>query len=125
METIHVKFDELKAMASEHDKDLDNLFGPMYEEYFEKRSSEVFINSAAQQVHNNEDSPLTSSIIVEEQKAPPIVTTYEEQTSPISLNNADEFNQEDSADFDVNTAFVPYDALNFEEAESSTTTLDP
>nr|GFA81228.1 retrovirus-related Pol polyprotein from transposon TNT 1-94 [Tanacetum cinerariifolium] len=64
METIHVKFDELTDMASEHDslepvsqrfidddssaksmntpskEDLDNLFGPMYEEYFEKISSE-------------------------------------------------------------------------------------
>ncbi|GKF29035.1 hypothetical protein Tco_0095377 [Tanacetum coccineum] len=68
MKTIHVKFDELTTMASEHDslepvfqrfinddssvesmnipskEDLDNLFGPMYEEYFEKRSSEMSIN---------------------------------------------------------------------------------
>ncbi|GKB31185.1 retrovirus-related pol polyprotein from transposon TNT 1-94 [Tanacetum coccineum] len=96
METIHVKFDELTAMASEHDslepvfqrfinddssaesmnipskEDLDNLFGPMYEEYFEKRSFETSINSAAQQVHNNEDSPSTYSIIVEENEARPI-----------------------------------------------------
>ncbi|GJR19467.1 retrovirus-related pol polyprotein from transposon TNT 1-94 [Tanacetum coccineum] len=122
MEAIHVKFDEITAMASEHDslepvsqrfinddssaesmntpskEDLDNLFRPMYEEYFEKRSSEVSINSVVQQVYNNKDSPSTSSIIVEEQEAPPIVTTSEEQTSLILLNNADEFNQEDSAD---------------------------
>ncbi|GJU57488.1 retrovirus-related pol polyprotein from transposon TNT 1-94 [Tanacetum coccineum] len=148
-ETIHVKFDELTTMASEHDslepvfqrfinddssaesmnipskEDLDNLFRPMYKEYFEKRSSETSINSAAQQVHNHEDSSLTSSIVVEKHKAPPIVTTSEEQTSPISLNEADEFNQEDSAYFDGNTVFVPYDAPNFEEAESSTTALDP
>nr|GFB83712.1 retrovirus-related Pol polyprotein from transposon TNT 1-94 [Tanacetum cinerariifolium] len=71
METIHVKFDELTAMAFEHDK----------------------------------------------HKAPPIVTTSEEQTSPISLNKVDEFNQEDSADFDGNTVFVLYDAPKFEEAE--------
>ncbi|GJW11737.1 hypothetical protein Tco_1577564 [Tanacetum coccineum] len=81
METIHVKFDEITTMASEHDslepvsqcfihddsspesmntpykEDLDHLFGPMYEEYYEKRSSEVSINFAAQQVHNHEDSP--------------------------------------------------------------------
>ncbi|GKB34050.1 retrovirus-related pol polyprotein from transposon TNT 1-94 [Tanacetum coccineum] len=73
----------------------------MCEKYFEKRSSEVSINFAAQQVHNNEESPLKSSIIVEEQEAPPIVSTSKEQTSLISLNNADEFNQEDSADFDA------------------------
>ncbi|GJQ89194.1 retrovirus-related pol polyprotein from transposon TNT 1-94 [Tanacetum coccineum] len=71
METIHVKFDELIAMASEHDclepelqrfnnhnssaetmntpskEDLDNLFGPMFEEYFEKKFSDTPINSAA------------------------------------------------------------------------------
>nr|GEX00976.1 hypothetical protein [Tanacetum cinerariifolium] len=116
IETIHVKFDELIVMASEHDslepvsqrfindessaesmstlykEDLDNLFGPMYEEYFEKRSSDVSINSTAQQVHNHEDSPLTPSIIIKEHEDPPIVTTSEEQTSPISLNVANEFN---------------------------------
>ncbi|GKF77785.1 hypothetical protein Tco_0230255, partial [Tanacetum coccineum] len=120
METIHVKFDELTAMASEHDslepisqrfinddssvksintlskEDLDNLFGPMYEEYFEKKSLEMSISSAAQQVHNIKDSPLTSSIIIEENEAPPIVTTSEEQTSQISVNKADEFYQKDS-----------------------------
>ncbi|GKB19197.1 integrase, catalytic region, zinc finger, CCHC-type containing protein [Tanacetum coccineum] len=61
METIYVKFDELTAMASEHDclepdlqrfnnqnssddlmntpskEDLDNLFGPMFEDYFEQK----------------------------------------------------------------------------------------
>ncbi|GKA89923.1 retrovirus-related pol polyprotein from transposon TNT 1-94 [Tanacetum coccineum] len=149
MDTIHVKFDKLTAIASEHDRlepvsqrfinddssvesmntpskeDLDNLFGPMYEEYFEKRSSEVSINSAAQQVHNNEDSSLTSSIIVEVQEAPPIVTTSEEQTSPILMNEADELNQEDSAKFDGNTLLTLYNALNFAKVESSTTALDP
>ncbi|GKB70239.1 hypothetical protein Tco_0931651 [Tanacetum coccineum] len=148
METIHVKFDELTAMAFEHDslepvsqrfinddlsaksmntlskEDLDNLFGTMYEEYFKKRSSEVSINSAAQQVHNNEDSTLTSSIIVEEQEAPPILTTSKEQTSTILMNEADELNQEDSTEFDGNTLLTSYDALNFDEAESSTIALD-
>ncbi|GJW11736.1 putative reverse transcriptase domain-containing protein [Tanacetum coccineum] len=41
------------------------------------------------------------------------------------MNEADELNQEDSTDFDGNTVFVPYDAPNFEEAESSKTALDP
>ncbi|GJS35017.1 retrovirus-related pol polyprotein from transposon TNT 1-94 [Tanacetum coccineum] len=77
------------------------------------------------QVYNHEDSPSTSSIIVEDHEVPPIVTTSAEQTSPISINEADELYQEDSADFDGNTMFVPYDALKFEEAESSTTALDP
>ncbi|GJZ90539.1 retrovirus-related pol polyprotein from transposon TNT 1-94 [Tanacetum coccineum] len=48
-------------------------------------------------------------------EAPPVITTSDEQTSPISLQESDEFNQEDSADFDGNTQFVPYDSLNHEE----------
>ncbi|GJY89358.1 integrase, catalytic region, zinc finger, CCHC-type containing protein [Tanacetum coccineum] len=72
-----------------------------------------------------EDSPSTSSIIVDTHEAPPVVTTSDKQTSPISLQESDEFNQEDSADFDGNTQFVPYDSLNHEEIESSTTNLKP
>ncbi|GJY58357.1 retrovirus-related pol polyprotein from transposon TNT 1-94 [Tanacetum coccineum] len=130
METIHVKFDELTAMASKHDS-----LEPIFHRFINDDSSAESMNipskedldnfSAAQQVHNHEDSHSTSSIIVEDHEAPPIVTTSEEQTSPISLNKAKEFNQEDSSDFDGNTVFVPYDAPNFEEAESSTTALDP
>ncbi|GJR92878.1 retrovirus-related pol polyprotein from transposon TNT 1-94 [Tanacetum coccineum] len=97
METIHVKFDELTAMASEHNclepetnsfhdndssandtsipskKDFGNLFSPMYEEYFEKRSPEVSINSVAQTTPNNQDTPSSSSIIVEDNEAPPLL----------------------------------------------------
>ncbi|GJY07903.1 retrovirus-related pol polyprotein from transposon TNT 1-94 [Tanacetum coccineum] len=149
METIHVKFDELTTMAFEHDslepvfqrfnnnnssaesmntpskEDLDNLFGPMYEEYFEKNSSNTLINSATQPTQIHEDSPSTSSIIVEEHESPPIVTTSKEQNFPISLTEADEFNQEDFADFDGNTVFIPYNGPNHEEIESSTAALDP
>ncbi|GJV67811.1 retrovirus-related pol polyprotein from transposon TNT 1-94 [Tanacetum coccineum] len=149
METIHVKFDELTAMASEHDclepelqrfinhnssaetmntpskEDLDNLFGPMYEEYFEKKFSNTPINSAVQPTQIHEDPPSTSSIIVDEHEAPPIVTTSDEQTSPISLTEADEFNQEDSADFDGNSQFVSYNPPSHEEIESSITALEP
>ncbi|GJY01335.1 hypothetical protein Tco_0359487 [Tanacetum coccineum] len=38
-------------------EDLDNLFGLMYKEYFEKRSPEVSINSTAQTTPNNQDTP--------------------------------------------------------------------
>ncbi|GJX50661.1 hypothetical protein Tco_0277506 [Tanacetum coccineum] len=148
METIHVKFDELTTMASEHDslepisqrflnddssaesmntpskEDLDNLFRPMYDEYFEKKSSDMPINFAAQQVHNQEDSSSTSSIDIEAHEAPSIVTISEEQTSPISLTVVDEFYQEDSVELDGNTLLTPYDAPDFSEVESSTN-LDP
>ncbi|GJV84503.1 hypothetical protein Tco_1524401 [Tanacetum coccineum] len=68
-----------------------------YEEYFEKRSSNVSINSAAQQVYNHEDSPLTSSITIEEHEAPPIdAPTFEEAGSFITAldpSNMHEFHQ--------------------------------
>ncbi|GJV14728.1 hypothetical protein Tco_1360051 [Tanacetum coccineum] len=149
IETIHVKFDELTTMASEHNclepelqrlnnhnssanpmntpskEDLDNLFGLMFEDYFEKASSDTTINSAAQPTQVHEESSSTSLIFVDTHEAPPVVTTSNEQTSPISLTVADEFNQEDTADFDGNAQFVPYNPPSHEEIESSTTALEP
>ncbi|GJZ07751.1 retrovirus-related pol polyprotein from transposon TNT 1-94 [Tanacetum coccineum] len=95
-------------------EDLDNLFGLIFEEYFEKRSFDTPINSAAQSTQFHEDSPSTSLIIVENHEA-----------SPISLTNADEFNLEDSADFNGNLDFVSYNTLSHEEIESSTAALEP
>ncbi|GKD03160.1 retrovirus-related pol polyprotein from transposon TNT 1-94 [Tanacetum coccineum] len=97
----------------------------MFEEYFEKTSSDITINSTAQPTQVHEDSSSTSSIFVDAHEAPSIVTTSDEQTSPISLTEADEFNQEDSVDFDGNAQFVPYNPLSREEIESSTTALEP
>ncbi|GKF39192.1 hypothetical protein Tco_0119253, partial [Tanacetum coccineum] len=71
--------------------------------YFEQKSSDTTINSTAQPTHDQEDSPFTSSIIVDTHEAPPVVTTSDEQTSLISLQESDEFNQEDFANFDGNT----------------------
>ncbi|GKC54306.1 hypothetical protein Tco_1077051 [Tanacetum coccineum] len=86
--------------------DLENLFGLMFKEYFEKRSFDTPINSTAQPTQFHKDSPSTSSIIVEEHEAPPIKPTSDKQTSPISLTEADEFIQADSANFDGNLDFV-------------------
>ncbi|GJW57094.1 retrovirus-related pol polyprotein from transposon TNT 1-94 [Tanacetum coccineum] len=113
------------TMNTPSKEDLDNLFGPMFEEYFEKRSFDTLINSAAQLTQFHEDSPSTSSIIVENHEAPSIETTSDEQTSPISLIDADEFNQEDSANFSGNLDFVPYNTSSREEIKSSTADLDP
>ncbi|GKA81545.1 integrase, catalytic region, zinc finger, CCHC-type containing protein [Tanacetum coccineum] len=87
--------------------------------------SETPINSAAQPSQIHEDSPSTYSIIVDEHEAPHIATTSDEQTSPISLTNADEFNQEDFSHFDGNLQFVSYNPPSCEEIESSTTALEP
>ncbi|GJW92568.1 retrovirus-related pol polyprotein from transposon TNT 1-94 [Tanacetum coccineum] len=149
IETIYVKFDELTAMASEHDclepmlqrfnnntssadtmntpskEDLDNLFGLMFEEYFEKRSFDTPINSATQSTQFHKDSPSTSSIIVDAHEAPHIETKSDEQTSPISLTDADEFNQQDSTDFNGNLDFVSYNTPSHEEIKSSMAALEP
>ncbi|GJV88241.1 hypothetical protein Tco_1532179 [Tanacetum coccineum] len=73
-------------------KDLDNLFSLMFEEYYEQKSSDTPIYSAAQPTQVHEDLPSISLIIVDTHEAPPVVTTSDEQTSPISFTEADEFN---------------------------------
>ncbi|GJV95478.1 retrovirus-related pol polyprotein from transposon TNT 1-94 [Tanacetum coccineum] len=77
-----------EEMNTPSKEDLDNLFGPMFEEYFEKTFFDTPINSAAQPTQIHEDSPSTSSIIVDALEAPPIVTHPDKQTSPITLNRA-------------------------------------
>ncbi|GKE67955.1 retrovirus-related pol polyprotein from transposon TNT 1-94 [Tanacetum coccineum] len=118
METIQVKFDKLTAMASECNNsepnfncmnfqesskdsqsvpsktDLDNLFGPVYEEYNATSSPEVLDNSATNTL-DNEPTSSSSSIVVEEDKAPQIVSSSAEQVatepnSPVLNENANE-----------------------------------
>ncbi|GJW01850.1 integrase, catalytic region, zinc finger, CCHC-type containing protein [Tanacetum coccineum] len=120
-----IRTDNADTLNTPSKEDLDNLFGPMFEEYFEKRSFDTPINFTAQLTQFHEDSSSISSIIVEEHNAPPIETTFEEQTSPISLTNADEVNQEDSANFNGKLDFVPYNASSHEEIKSSMAALEP
>ncbi|GKB35545.1 hypothetical protein Tco_0880487, partial [Tanacetum coccineum] len=65
---------------------LDNLFGPLYEEYYATSSTEVLDNSAANTL-DNENTSLSSSIVVKEDEAPQIVSSSVEQvaTEPNSL----------------------------------------
>ncbi|GJZ76889.1 retrovirus-related pol polyprotein from transposon TNT 1-94 [Tanacetum coccineum] len=112
------------TMNTPSKEDLDNLFGPMFDEYFEKKSSNTPINSAAQPTQVHEDSPSTSSILVNAHEAPPVITTSDEQTTPISLTESDEVNQEDSAEFDGNTQFVSYNPPSRKEIETSIMALE-
>ncbi|GJS43430.1 retrovirus-related pol polyprotein from transposon TNT 1-94 [Tanacetum coccineum] len=50
-------------------EDVDNLFGPLYEEYNATRSQQVSDNSAANTL-DKEDIPSSSLIVVEENEAP-------------------------------------------------------
>ncbi|GJY47522.1 putative ribonuclease H-like domain-containing protein [Tanacetum coccineum] len=153
MEMIHVKFDELTPMASECNNlepginstnfqdsskdsqsvpsktDLDNLFGPLYEEYYATSLPEVSDNFAANTL-DNENTSSSSSIVIEEDEAPQIVSSSAEQvsTEPNSLvlnENADELVQKDIAEFDKNVFYYPPQTPGFEEAESSLIYQDP
>nr|GEX22275.1 hypothetical protein [Tanacetum cinerariifolium] len=75
-----------ESMNTPSKEDLDNLFGPMFDEYFEKKSSDMPINFATQQVHNNEDSPVTTSIDTQEHEAPLIEEgiNFEESFAPVA-----------------------------------------
>ncbi|GKB97374.1 hypothetical protein Tco_0983511, partial [Tanacetum coccineum] len=89
------------------------------------RSSDTPINYAAQPTQFHEDSPSISSIIVKDREAPLIETTSDEQTSPLSLTEADEFIQEDSADFNGSLEVISYNPPSDEEIKSSTAALEP
>ncbi|GJZ49207.1 retrovirus-related pol polyprotein from transposon TNT 1-94 [Tanacetum coccineum] len=86
--------------------DLDNLFGPLYKEYYATSTLEVSDNSAANTL-DNEDTYSSSSIIVEEYEAPQIISSSAEPVAtepntPVSNENVDEFVQEDVAELDGN-----------------------
>ncbi|GJS70594.1 retrovirus-related pol polyprotein from transposon TNT 1-94 [Tanacetum coccineum] len=76
-------------------EDLDNLFGLMFEEYFEKRCPPL-VSSSEEQI-----SPISNNKVVEL------------------------IQEEDSADLDGNTLLSPYHTPMFEEVESSSTAEDP
>nr|GEW68329.1 hypothetical protein [Tanacetum cinerariifolium] len=75
---------------------LDNLFGPLYEEYYATSLQEVSDNFDANTL-DNEHTSSSSSIVVEEDEAPQIVSSSAKQvaTEPNSLDpsNMHEFHQ--------------------------------
>ncbi|GJU75307.1 hypothetical protein Tco_1272377 [Tanacetum coccineum] len=127
METIQSKFDKLTAMASEcnnsgfglncsnfldssddmneipSQQDLDNLFGPLYEEYYTPSTFELTNNSVANTL-DVEDTLSPSSIIVE---------------------HSDEQLSEVLAKLDGNIIMHSFKNPEIEEAESSSNYQDP
>ncbi|GJU44371.1 retrovirus-related pol polyprotein from transposon TNT 1-94 [Tanacetum coccineum] len=127
----HDDFGKMKPKANivPSKTDLDNLFGPLYEECYATSSPEVSDNSALNTL-NNENTSSSSSIVIEEDEAPQIVSSSVEQVatepnSPVLNENADELVQEDVAEFDENVFYYPPKSPIFEEAESSSIYLDP
>nr|GEV84449.1 hypothetical protein [Tanacetum cinerariifolium] len=110
-------------------EDFDNLFGPLYEEYYAMSTTEVSDNFAENTL-SNEDIPSSSLIAIEEDEAPQIVTSSEEpianeSTTPVSNENANEPVQKDIAAFEENDFYNPFHTVVLEEAESSLTFYDP
>nr|GEZ99437.1 hypothetical protein [Tanacetum cinerariifolium] len=104
-------------------EDLDNLFGPLYKEYYATRTLEVLDNSFANTL-DNEDIPSSSLIIIEDHDDPQIVSLSEEPiankpTTLVSNNHSDEQVQEDVSKLDGNTFMNPFVTPEFEEDESS------
>ncbi|GKF27464.1 retrovirus-related pol polyprotein from transposon TNT 1-94, partial [Tanacetum coccineum] len=109
--------------------DLDNLFGPLCEEYYATSAPEVSINCVANTL-DNEDTPSSSLIIVEKDEAPQIISSSKElvdtePNTPVLNENVDELLQEDVAELDKNGVYNPLHTPVFEEAESSSTYQDP
>ncbi|GKC03671.1 hypothetical protein Tco_0995281 [Tanacetum coccineum] len=67
--------EEMNEISSQ--QDLDNLFGPLYEDLYVTRTPKVLNNSAANTL-DNEDTSSSSSIIVEDNDALKIVTSSKE-----------------------------------------------
>ncbi|GKF55059.1 hypothetical protein Tco_0165399, partial [Tanacetum coccineum] len=87
-------------------EDLDNLFGPLCEEYYATKTLEVLDNSTAN-TFNNKDTPSSSSIIIEEHEAPQVVSSSKEPisnepTTLVSDDNANESVQEDVTELNGN-----------------------
>ncbi|GJV87518.1 retrovirus-related pol polyprotein from transposon TNT 1-94 [Tanacetum coccineum] len=121
MKTIHVKVDELTAMASEH-----SCLEPATNRFNTDDSSVEFTTIPSKEdLDNLFDTPSSSSIIVEDNEAPSLVSSSEEQISPISNDVTVESVQEDFADLDGNTLITPYHSPMFKEVELSSTAKDP
>ncbi|GKA32533.1 hypothetical protein Tco_0718900 [Tanacetum coccineum] len=91
--------------------DLDNLFGPLYEEYYSTSPPEASNNYAAHTL-DNENTSSSWSNVVEEDEAPQIVSSSTEQVAsepntPVLNENANEFVLEDVAEFDGNVFDYP------------------
>ncbi|GJX26140.1 retrovirus-related pol polyprotein from transposon TNT 1-94 [Tanacetum coccineum] len=149
METIHVKFDELTEMASERNslepdsnrmifedpsaepyhipskEDLDDLFGPLYDEYFEGKTPNVSTYDNSVAPDTPDDTSSSTIIIVDDDKAPHMVSTSTKQTPPQSTNLADGSQQEDNAKLDGNEFINPFSTHVSDEAELSSRNLNP
>ncbi|GJV72351.1 integrase, catalytic region, zinc finger, CCHC-type containing protein [Tanacetum coccineum] len=110
-------------------QDLDNLFGPLYEEYYTLRTSRVSNNSAANTL-DDEDTPSPSLITIEDCDAPQIVTSsndsiVQESSTLVLEKHSDEQIQEDVAEPNGNTIMHSFESPAVKAAKSSSNIQDP
>nr|GEY75218.1 hypothetical protein [Tanacetum cinerariifolium] len=122
------KVSTLPSVFVSCDADLDNLFGPLYKEYYSASPPEVSNNFVANTL-DNEDTSSSSSIVVEEDEAPQIVSSSAEQVisepiTPVLNANANELVKKDVSELNGNVFYIPPQTPIFEEAESSSTYQD-
>ncbi|GJT13589.1 retrovirus-related pol polyprotein from transposon TNT 1-94 [Tanacetum coccineum] len=106
-------------------EDLDNLFGPLYKEYYVTRTTKV-LDYFATNTLNNEDTYSFSSIIIEDHEAPQLVSLLEElitnePSTPVSNNHSNKLVQEAVAELKGNTFINQFHTPMLEEAKSSST----
>ncbi|GJT49813.1 retrovirus-related pol polyprotein from transposon TNT 1-94 [Tanacetum coccineum] len=124
---FHDSSDDMNEIPSQ--QDLDHLFGPLYEEYYVSRTSDMTNDSAANTL-DVEDTPSPSLIIVEDGDTLQIVTSLEEpiiqeSSIPVLETHSDEQLQEDIAELDGNTIMHSFENPEVKEAESSSNYQDP
>ncbi|GJZ32437.1 hypothetical protein Tco_0577873 [Tanacetum coccineum] len=108
-------------------KERQSLVSALFDDKYQARLMDKSTDTSSFPLHirsRSRRSPSTSSINYDTHEASYVVLHLTNNFLPISLQESDEFNQEDSADLDGNTQFVPYDSLNHEEIKSSTTNLE-
>nr|GEV05933.1 integrase, catalytic region, zinc finger, CCHC-type, peptidase aspartic, catalytic [Tanacetum cinerariifolium] len=126
IQTIHVKFDELTAMDSEHNKLVPNSnninFKDPSSELSQTLSKEDF---DASDTPTNNDASSSTKIIVDGEEAPHIVSTSTKQTLLQYNDLADGPHQEDKDEVHENAFVNPFCTPTSNVAESSSYNHDP
>nr|GEX67690.1 hypothetical protein [Tanacetum cinerariifolium] len=104
---------------------LENLFRPMFDEYFKRSAIEAPSVSTAFDNSSENDTFLSTSLSVAVDSPLLIPSTSEEHSSSEPTNSVDVSNQEDNVAIDLNEFVNPFSTPVYEEAESSSNALDP
>ncbi|GKD17904.1 integrase, catalytic region, zinc finger, CCHC-type containing protein [Tanacetum coccineum] len=122
---IHVSLRAADRFVRTEIEDLDDLFGPLYIEYFERKTPNVSTSDNFAALDTPHDTSSSTTIIVDVDEAPHIVSTSYEQTPSQSNDITTGSQQEDNARLDGNELINLFSIPVFNEAESSSRNLNP